>query len=63
MDTVYGRFRNFLNFCVDEGRLVTSPAKGVNLPSGNKPEHSHRTIPEVEQLASAVTPPLQDLVW
>lgn len=63
VDTIYGRFRSFLNWCVDEGRLVTSPAKGVNLPVGNKREHIYLTIPEVQALANAIDPHYRDLVW
>jgi hypothetical protein len=27
VDTIYGRFRSFLNWCVEEGRITSSPAK------------------------------------
>lgn len=63
VDTIYGRFRSFLNWCVSEGRLVTSPAVGVNLPAGNKREHIYLTIPEVRALADAIDAHYRDLVW
>lgn len=63
VDTIYGRFRSFLNWCVDEGRLVKSPTQGVNLPRGVKREHIYLTIPEVEALADAIDPYYRDLIW
>lgn len=63
VDTIYGRFRGFLNWCVEEGRIVRSPAKGVNLPTGHKREHIYLTIPEVEALAGAIDPFFCDLIW
>lgn len=63
VDTIYGRFRGFLNWCVEEGRIVKSPAKGVNLPTGHKREHIYLTIPEVEALAGAIDPFFSDLIW
>lgn len=63
VDTIYGRFRSFLNWCVEEGRITGSPAKGVNLPTGVKREHIYLTIAEVEQLAGAIKPHYTDLVW
>lgn len=63
VDTIYGRFRSFLLWCVEEGRIPRSPAKGVNLPQGVKREHIYLTIPEVARLAGAIKPHYQDLVW
>lgn len=63
VDTIYGRFRSFLNWCVEEGRIVASPAKGVNLPQGQKREHIYMTVAEVERLAGAIAPHYKDLVW
>ncbi|MDQ0854841.1 integrase [Arthrobacter sp. V4I6] len=63
VDTIYGRFRSFLNWCVEEGRITATPAKGVNLPQGVKREHIYLTIAEVERLAGAIAPHYQDLVW
>jgi integrase len=63
VDTIYGRFRSFLNWCVEEGRITASPAKGVNLPRGVKREHIYLTVAEVGQLADAITPHYRDLVW
>ena len=63
VDTIYGRFRSFLLWCVEEGRLVKSPTKGVNLPTGVKREHIYLTIPEVETLADAIDPYYRDLIW
>ena len=63
VDTIYGRFRSFLNWCVEEGRLTATPAKGVNLPTGIKREHIYLTIAEVEELAGAIKPHYRDLIW
>lgn len=63
VDTIYGRFRSFLNWCVEEGRIVASPAKGVNLPQGVKREHIYLTVAEVERPAGSIAPHYRDLVW
>lgn len=63
VDTIYGRFRSFLNWCVEEGRIVASPAKGVNLPKGARREHIYLTVPEVGQLADAIAEHYRDLTW
>jgi integrase len=63
VDTIYGRFRKFLNWCVDEGRIVTSPAKGVNLPKGHKREHIFLTVAQVGRLAREISPQFADLIW
>lgn len=63
VDTIYGRFRSFLIWCVDEGRIPRNPAKGVNLPVGVKREHIYLTIPEVRTLAGAIDPWHHDLIW
>lgn len=63
VDTIYGRFRSFLLWCVEEGRLVKSPTKGVNLPAGVKREHIYLTVSEVEALAEAIDPYHKDLIW
>jgi integrase len=63
VDTIYGRFRSFLNWCVEEGRLGKTPAKGVNLPAGEKREHIYLTVPEVEALANTIDPYYRDLIW
>lgn len=63
VDTIYGRFRSFLNWCVEEGRIVASPAKGVNLPKGHKREHIFLTLEEVRALAGAIGDRYADLVW
>ncbi len=63
VDTIYGRFRTFLNWCVQEGRITTSPAAGVNLPAGHKREHIFLTVEEVTALAGAIGPRYSDLVW
>ena len=63
VDTIYGRFRSFLIWCVEEGRIVKSPTKGVNLPVGVKREHIYLTIPEVKLLADAIDPYFKDLIW
>lgn len=63
VDTIYGRFRTFLNWCVEEGRIPASPAHGVNLPKGHKREHIYLTVAEVEKLAAAIGDQYADLVW
>lgn len=62
VDTIYGRFRKFLNWCVAEGRLAVNPAAGVNLPKGRKREHIFLTVGQVRELAGAIGP-FEDLVW
>lgn len=63
VDTIYGRFRNFLNWCISEGRLQANPATGVNLPKGRKREHIYLTVDQVRALAQAIGPRDEDLVW
>lgn len=63
VDTIHGRFRSFLNWCVAEGKIITNPAANVNLPEGRKREHIYLTVPEVDALASAVPVFYQDLIW
>jgi integrase len=63
VDTIYGRFRKFLNWCVEEGRIVASPAKGVNLPKGHKREHIFLTVPQVRRLAAEIDDRFTDLIW
>lgn len=63
VDTIYGRFRKFLNWCVEEGRIVASPAKGVNLPKGVKREHIFLTVPQVRRLAAEMDGRFADLIW
>jgi integrase len=63
VDTIYGRFRTFLIWCVDEGRITASPAKGVNLPKGQKREHIFLTVAQVRRLANEIDPHFTDLIW
>ena len=63
VDTIYGRFRSFLNWCVEEQRITVSPAKGVNLPKGHKREHIFLTTAQVQRLASQIDPSFADLIW
>lgn len=63
VDTIYGRFRKFLNWCVEEGRITASLARGVNLPKGQKREHIFLTIAQVGRLAREIDPRFADLVW
>lgn len=63
VDTIYGRFRKFLNWCVEEGRIVASPAKGVNLPKGQKREHIFLTVPQIGRLAREIDRHFTDLIW
>ena len=62
VDTIYGRFRNFLNWCISEGRLQVNPATGVKLPKGRKREHIYLTVDQVRALAAAIGDH-GDLVW
>jgi integrase len=63
VDTIYGRFRSFMNWCVGGGRIVTSPCRNINLPAGNKREHIFLTAQQVGKLADAIDPHYADLVW
>lgn len=63
VDTIYGRFRNFLNWCVEDGRIQSNPASGVNLPKGHKREHIYLKVPEVSRLALSIDPFFTDFVW
>jgi integrase len=62
VDTIYGRFRNFLNWCISEGRLQVNPATGVKLPKGRKREHIYLNVEQVRALAEAIGDH-GDLVW
>jgi integrase len=63
VETIYGRFRNFLNWCVEEGRITANPASGVNLPKGHKREHIYLKVSEVSQLALTIDPFYTDFIW
>lgn len=63
VETIYGRFRSFLNWCVEEQRITVSPAKGVNLPKGHKREHIFLTTAQVQRLANQIDPQFTDLIW
>lgn len=63
VETIYGRFRAFLNWCVDEGKLTVSPARKINLPEGNQREHIYLTVEEVDALANSIPDFYQDLIW
>lgn len=63
VDTIYGRFRSFLNWCVDDGRIAVSPCRNINLPAGHKREHVFLTVEEVHSLAAAIGQPYSTLVW
>lgn len=63
VDTIFGRFTSFMNWCVAEKRLIESPATGVNLPEGNVREHKFLTVPQVAALASAITDRFRGMVW
>lgn len=63
VDTIFGRFTSFMNWCVAEKRLIESPATGVNLPEGNVREHKFLTVTQVAALAAAVTERYRGMVW
>lgn len=63
VETIYGRFRNFLNWCVTEGRIKANPAANINLPQGHKREHIFLTVGQVQDLAEAIGPFYEDLIW
>ncbi|WP_394253684.1 tyrosine-type recombinase/integrase [Arthrobacter pityocampae] len=63
VDTIYGRFRSFMNWCVAENRIAISPCQGINLPAGNKREHIFLTVEQVGRLADTIDPHYADLVW
>ena len=63
VETIYGRFRSFLNWCISEGRLHANPASGVNLPKGRKREHIYLTVAQLNSLAAAIGQRDEDLIW
>lgn len=63
VDTIYGRFKAFLKWCVEEKRLMENPAIGVNLPQGKRREHMFLTPRQIEALAAAIGEQYAGLVW
>lgn len=63
VETIYGRFRNFLNWCVTEGRIKANPAAKINLPQGHKREHIFLTVGQVQDLTEAIGVFYEDLIW
>ena len=63
VETIYGRFRTFLNWCVQEGRIVTSPAKGVKLPRHSQRPHTYLKPAQVTLLASSIRPHYSGFIW
>jgi len=63
VETIYGRFRTFLNWCVSEGRIVVSPAKGVKMPKASKRPHTYLTPAQVKLLAGSIQPHYSRFIW
>lgn len=63
VDTIFGRFTSFMNWCVAEKRIIESPAVGVNLPEGNVREHKFLTVAQVSALAQNISAAHKGVVW
>jgi integrase len=63
VETIYGRFRTFLNWCVEEGRITASPAKGVKIPSRRMRPHTYLKPAQVTLLAESITPHYSRFIW
>ena len=63
VDTVHGRFRTFLSWCVEENYIQKNPAAGINLPKGRHREHVFLTVAQVKALADASTGDYKTLIW
>jgi integrase len=63
VETIYGRFRTFLNWCVEEGRLVASPAKKVKIPTRRQRPHTYLKPAQVKLLTESITPHYSRFIW
>lgn len=53
---IHGTFLKLMQAAVDERRIITNPARGVNLPRGEAREHRYLTVPEVDALIAVMLP-------
>lgn len=60
IDTYFGRFSAFLAWCVDEKRIPSTPAHGVELPKGNKRPNLYLTVEEYHHLRGQMHKHYQD---
>lgn len=56
VDTVYGWFRTFMTWCVDQGYLAVNPCQKIVLPRGHSKEHVYLTPAQVRALIDAMHP-------
>lgn len=63
VDTIHGRLLGFLEWCVGEGRLSKNPAKGINMPEGNKRAHCFLTVDQVTAIADNIASRYKGMVW
>jgi len=63
VETIYGRFRTFMNWCVEEGRITVSPAKKVKIPSRRKRPHTYLKPDQVRLLADSISPTYSRFIW
>jgi integrase len=61
--TLHGRFKTFLNWCVQEGRIVVSPAVGVKLPPKTQRPHTYLKPAQVALLADSIQPHYSGFIW
>lgn len=62
VDTRYGTFRTFMNWCVTEGHVPASPCQNIVLPRGRTREHLYLTPAEVLALLDKIDPHYRPLV-
>lgn len=63
VETIYGRFRTFLNWCVSEGRITASPTRGVKMPHRSKRPHTYLKPAQVQLLADSIHPHYTGFIW
>ena len=63
VDTIHGRFRTFLTWCVEENYIQKNPSAGIKLPKGRHREHVFLTVPQVRALADASSGDYKTLIW
>ena len=56
VDTVYGWFRAFYTWCVDQGSVPVSPCTRITLPRGHSREHIYLTPAQVAALIGCMDP-------
>lgn len=61
--TLHGRFRTFLNWAVEEGRISASPAVGVKLPPKTQRPHTYLKPAQVALLADSIQPHYSGFIW